>query len=154
MLRWLVQGGPNALKHRGKHHPIVTFVCHYSIVALVTISTHDWLLARDNTACVSNAKQQTVGVFFGIYFLLFFACRLALRWHHQDFFVEFYKQTFLCSVTIFHAALGLYTGRSLLAQSFCVAVGIDQILWYVDLGGYLIRCVRVDIQAILHLSFE
>ncbi len=144
MLGWLVQGGPKAAKHRGKVHPMVTFFVHYIVVAWVTTYVHDWIVARSRsmsdggfTTCIFAPTHKSVGAFFGVYFLLFFSCRLVLRWHQHDFYIEFYKQTFLCSVTTFHAAIGLYTGRLILAQAFCVAVGVDQILWYIDLGGYL-----------------
>jgi hypothetical protein len=147
MLAWLLQAGPKAAKHRGKSHPLVTFCLHYAIVALITVSAHDWITATTqpessvSTTCSPPLHRQSVGFFLGIYYVLYFSCRLALHWHQQDFYIEFYKQTFLCSVTIFHTALGLYTNRPILAESFCVAVGIDQISWYVDLAGKLILYV-------------
>ena len=147
MLGWLLQGGPHDSKHRGKLHPVVTFFIHYGVVAWVSVAVHDWMVvarqpSTGNTAtltfCITPPIRQSIGAFFGLYFIMFFSTRLALRWKQCDFYVEFYRQTFLCSVTIFHVFLGLYTDRIVLAQSFCVAVGIDQILWYVDLAGYLI----------------
>ena len=145
MISWLLQGGPQDAKHRGKIHPVVTFCLHYAIVACVSFTAHDWMVTREisntnpaSTFCAVPPMRKSIGVFFGFYFVLFFASRLALRWRQDIFYVEFYRQTFLCSVTIFHVALGLYTGRIVLAQSFCVAVGIDQLLWYVDLTGYLL----------------
>jgi hypothetical protein len=143
VLRWLQEDGPKAPKHRGKYHPPATFVLHYIVVAIFTVTAHDWLILvysskEDRWPCSDINRQQYVGVFLGIYFLVFFSCRLALRWRDPDYYVEFYKQTFLCSVTILHSAVGFYTNRPILAQSFSVAVGIDQILWYVDLVGYLI----------------
>lgn len=143
ILSWLLQGGPRAAKHRGKVHPVVTFLLHYAVVASVTVSAHDFLIMQwpipdESGSCISSSRQSTVGVFFAVYFVAYFSCRLALRWHQPDFYIQFYEQTFLCSVTIFHASLGLSTNRPILAASFCVAVGIDQILWYVDLAGYLL----------------
>lgn len=145
-LRWLQKADPKASKHRGKYHPIAAFLVHYGVVSLVTISLHDWVVVQfsseeDMTEPCKNKvanRQHSVGLCLGVYFMLYFSCRLALRWYDPDYYIEFYKQTFLCSVTIFHAALGFYANRPILAQSFCIAVGIDQILWYVDLAGYLI----------------
>lgn len=142
-IRWLQEAGPKAPKHRGTFHPLATFVLHYAVVAVVTVSAHDWLTLTYSSkglplSGTDKERQQSVGIFFSIYFLVYFSCRLALRWKDHEYYIEFYKQTFLCSVTIFHAAVGFYTNRPILAQSFCVAVGIDQILWYVDLSGYLI----------------
>ena len=146
LVGWLLQGGPHDSKHRGKLHPVVTFFLHYSVVAWISVLVHDWIVFTRQTSnpttltsCIIPPIRKSIGVFFGLYFVIFFTTRLALRWKQNDhFYVEFYRQTFLCSVTIVHVALGLYTGRIILAQSFCVAVGIDQILWYVDLVGYLI----------------
>jgi len=144
VIRWLREEGPKASKHRGKWHPLTTFVLHYGIVTAVTMSVHDWWLSMQDIPllpfCTGDdaGRQQSVGIFLGIYFLVFFICRLILRWKDPDYYIEFYKQTFLCSVTIFQGAIGFYTNRPILAQSFCVAVGIDQILWYVDLLGYIL----------------
>jgi hypothetical protein len=142
-LRWLHEEGPKARKHRGKYHPLATFVLHYVVVAIITVTAHDCLILLYSSKegplpCSDIHRQQSVGVFLGVYFLVFFSCRLALRWTDPDYYIEFYKQTFLCSVTILCSAAGFYTHRPVLAQSFSVAVGIDQILWSVDLVGYLI----------------
>jgi hypothetical protein len=158
MLAWLLQAGPKAAKHRGKSHPLVTFCLHYAMVALITVSAHDWIIATarpepsaSTAACSAPLHREYVGFFLGIYFVLYFGCRLALHWHQEDFFIEFYKQTFLCSVTIFCTALGLYTNRPILAESFCIAVGIDQFSWYIDLGGKILLYVRsiIDLDTFL-----
>jgi hypothetical protein len=142
--RWLREAGPTAPKHRGKFHPVATFLMHYAVVGVVTVTAHDWLMAGSSfhdeasLPCSYTSRQRSVGIFLGVYFVAYFSCRLALRWRDPDYYVEFYKQTFLCSVTILYAAVGFYTNRPVLAQAFCTAVGIDQILWYIDVSGYLI----------------
>lgn len=148
MLSWLLQGGPKDEKHRGKWHPIVSFVLHYAFVLSVMVSCHDRLLRlygislteprNDRCLFTTNMERhRRVGAFLLCYFAVYFTTRLAIQWK-GNFYIEFYKQTFLCSVTIFMAGVGLISGRPILAQAFCVAVGFDQLLWYVDLACYAI----------------
>ncbi|KAL3931516.1 MAG: hypothetical protein SGARI_004188 [Bacillariaceae sp.] len=150
---WLAHGGSGSEKHRGWKHPIATFVVHYSVVTATAILVHDNLMRhavpndtdyRLQCSTSSNTlvkRQQRVASFLAGYFCLYFSWRLALQWKAPSrylLFAEFYRQTFLCSGTIFNAALGFYTGRPLIAEAFCIAVGIDQLLWYVDLGVHMI----------------
>ena len=53
-------------------------------------------------------------------------------------YVVFYEFQFLCNVTLIISSLSLYTNRPIVATGFCVSVGIDQLLWYVDLLGYFL----------------
>jgi hypothetical protein len=144
MFSWLAQEGPHAEKHWQWQHPITTFLVHYGIAAGIMIMAHDALGAKNtdlhnNSECPVNLKalqqrQKLVAVFLSSYFCLYFSCRLILQWRNNKslLFVECYRQTFLCSVTIFNAALGFYIGRPVIAEAFCIAVGIDQLLWYVS----------------------
>lgn len=141
MLSWLAHEGPLSEKHQGWRHPIVSFLVHYVVVAASTLTVHDTMLTTSidrnvvecqATSSVPQQRQRTVAVYLAMYFCLYFALRLALQYRDDRslLYVEFYRQTFLCSVTIFSAAFGFYTGRPLIAEAFCVAVGIDQLLWY------------------------
>ncbi len=139
---WLSQGGPTSQKHKGWSHPIATFLVHYSVVAATTIFFHDALRAMwqkkmyfecKRASSIVEIRQNVVGNFLFGYFCLYFLWRLALSSKLQNqylLFPEFYRQTFLCSGTIFNASFGLYTARPVIAQAFCIAVGIDQMLWY------------------------
>jgi len=49
-----------------------------------------------------------------------------------------YEYTWLCNSTLVMAAIAIRTCRPVLATSFCVAVSIDQLLWWVDLLGWLL----------------
>mmetsp|Transcript_26315 Transcript_26315/g.72307 ORF Transcript_26315/g.72307 Transcript_26315/m.72307 type:complete len:138 (-) Transcript_26315:2123-2536(-) len=136
---WLLQEGPTATKHRGWKHPIVTFLLHYAIVGTTIPFVHDVLVdalpdTNDLDCSLSpeaTARRQNVAIFFGMYFVLYFCVRLALRRKEKAFrfYSEFYGITFLCSVTIFMSALSFYINRPIIAQAFCMAVGIDQFMW-------------------------
>lgn len=106
---------------------------------LIGIYQHHWPEPLVSSDCPRTplARRRQVGVFLLVYFAFYFGVRLALHWN-AHFYVEFYKQTFLCSVTIFMTGIGLVFDRPILAQAFCVAVGFDQLLWYVDLTCYVL----------------
>jgi hypothetical protein len=49
-----------------------------------------------------------------------------------------YQYCWLCNVTLFQGALAFITNRPIIAMAYCVTIGIDQLLWYVDLTGYVL----------------
>ena len=157
---WLSQEGPYSSKHTGWCHPIAVFFVQYTVVAIVCIICHDLLLFRytvyhhhhhhgtiptfdnDSLLCTSSSssedsyhlilrRRQNVALFLVVYYCCYFTVRLFLQWKTPIFFAEFYRQTFLCSVTILISALALYINRPIIAEAFCISVGIDQLLWYV-----------------------
>ena len=108
-----------------------------------------------------SKRQRTVAKFLTLYIACYFGFRLKI--HHQQqqqlqqqqqqqqqqhdqeastsfvaWTVEFYRQTFLCSGTLVLSCVGFWTGRPIIASAHIVAVGIDQLLWYVDLLGYFL----------------
>ena len=143
MMRWLLQEGPDAKKHKGRAHPIITFFLHYTIVTASAFFAHDVfaVAARtkfgnpDDKECGASSEMMRrwhiVGAFLAFYFFFYFLIRLGLQWRSKPYqlYSEFYQQTFMCSVTIFNSALGFHYDRPIISQSFCIAVGIDQLLW-------------------------
>lgn len=144
---WLSQEGPRAKKHRGPGHPLAVFFLHYLVVAISTVVLHDAAVRprTANEAAAATAeppescptlphvagRQRAVSSFLAAYIVLYLALRLALalRAAPSRLYCEFYRQTFLCSGTIANAALAFASGRTAIAQAFCLAVGIDQLLW-------------------------
>lgn len=135
-----------------------TVIAHDTLVNLLALNgreTSDGVLSTVVTNCLINDDDNNNGTAKAIeqpkqrqlyiaYFLLMysFTClcvRLALKWktkHVYRYYSEFYQMTFLCSVTIINTAVGFLCDRPVMAQAFCLAVGIDQFLWYIDLFGY------------------
>ena len=152
---WLSQEGPTSRKHKECIHPVVTFVVHYIIVINIIIIVHDALVHTTsvyfeedgvnkivdedtNYNCIESSiliiRRKYVAWFFALYFFLCLSVRLALQWKTKQsykFYCEYYQMTFLCSVTIMNVSIGFFLNRPIIAQSFCLAVGIDQFLWYV-----------------------
>jgi hypothetical protein len=84
-------------------------------------------------------RQQYIACFLALYFCICLCVRLALQWKNTKqtkqsyckLYCEFYRMTFLCNVTIINVSISFLYNRPIIAQSFCLAVGIDQFLWYV-----------------------
>lgn len=152
VIQWFLQEGPDATKHKEWSHPIVTFIVHYIVVIASTFFAHDMfvdvvssnLQNYDMKECAVSSemigRRKVVGRFLAMYFLFYFFVRLALQWKSKPHLVhsEFYQQTFMCSVTIANSAISFYYNRPIISQAFCVVVGIDQLLWYFDIVGFLL----------------
>ena len=73
-----------------------------------------------------------VGVFLYSLFLMgwwLFAIPHERKWLYYEF-------TWLCNTALVVGSLGLYFDRPVIAGVFCITVGIDQWLWYIDLLGW------------------
>mmetsp|Transcript_412 Transcript_412/g.891 ORF Transcript_412/g.891 Transcript_412/m.891 type:complete len:291 (-) Transcript_412:89-961(-) len=146
-MRWLLQEGPDAKKHKQRAHPVVTFVIHYTVLITTTFYAHDVLVERASRSLQEDCtiseellkRRQWVGPVLGLYFCMYFAIRLALQWNSKPYLfnVVFYESTFMCSATIVCSALSFCFHRPLISQAFCITVGIDQLLWYFDILGYI-----------------
>ena len=99
----------------------------------------------ENNNCIDYSimikrRQQYIACFLALYFCICLCVRLALQWKnikqqskqsYYKIYCEFYRMTFLCNVTIINVSISFFYNRPIIAQSFCLAVGIDQFLWYV-----------------------
>jgi hypothetical protein len=70
------------------------------------------------------------------YFLSLVAIRLSTSTDKRLPIYEFY---WLCNLTLFAAALSPLLNRPALAAALGVSVGVDQVLWLVDLLGYPVK---------------
>jgi hypothetical protein len=155
-MNWLSQEGPRALKHHGWRHPMATCLTHYAVVSLVTFGVHDHLLEvwqQQHTTLEDDPSQAGVAFCDGyserrsslkaivITFLLIYSTWLLL-WRltfcepREYRHCVLYEYCWLCNVTLVLSALALAWNRPIIAGAYCVTVGIDQILWYVDLAGF------------------
>ena len=145
--RWLAQSGPTAPKHsEGWAHPIAACLLHYIAVIPTTIFVHDDMVGRSGDralsstdTCFPSSTSTLVSNFFACYAASLLVWRLItirakLGPVHQRGVL--YEYTWLCNSTLIMVSIGLRTCRPMLATSFCVAVSIDQLLWWVDLAGW------------------
>jgi hypothetical protein len=159
LYRWLCHDGPSADKHNNRwSHPFVAVLLHYVVVVIVSCSMHDLLFLygsgwryeeeMDTEECNSNrhdangqfrTTNNNVAAAAAVcswYFVIMQAFRLYSLEHKQ---AVLYEMTWLCNVTLVMGPIGLYWNRPIIASAHCIAVGIDQLLWYVDLLGYALR---------------
>jgi len=139
MLGWLANEGSHAPKHKGWAHPVSTFVVHYTVVIGVLFTVHDWILrspfaTTTTEECVDKEYRRQTARWVFLYYLIQQVWRLATIETFKSACI--YEATWLCNISLFVGSLSLWTGRNLIAQALCVAVGIDQLLWYVDVVGY------------------
>lgn len=144
---------PLSTKHHGWAHPITVLIVHYGVLIAIAFLVHDWLipiqqqLDLDDTtphksvlqisdACTSF--RQSTATFLVCYSAWFLPWRL--RYCHPAIPRNsvLYEFTWLCNVTMVLGALALVTDRPMIATACCASVGIDQLLWYVDLLGFLL----------------
>ena len=145
---WLQQEGPDALKSRQWTHPTVVFVLTYTIMTIVAFVSHDYLIPPDRAVYLEQAnsnnntsrqERQWISRIVLTYTIGLFWCRLRWLSHPNTAFPApciLYDFTWLCNQTMVIGSIGLYLDRPYIATAFCVTVGIDHFLWYVDLICY------------------
>lgn len=141
MVSWLSHGGPDHPKHRGWMHPICVAIFHYTVITIVGFQLHDWFFDSCGDHHVVSNKQHYIALFLVLYWKWLLIWRLFFREPINNSFTPsnliLYEYCWLCNGTLLQAALGFWSGRPLMASAYCVVIGIDQILWYVDIVGYL-----------------
>ena len=145
-------------------HPLLSFVIHYSIAITVTFLLHDIFfiptstLPPEETSDLIIVRQMRVSRFSFLYTFILFTTRCVssfnagrLRQH-----AVMYELTWCCNSTLLMGCIAfgafddnddkdnyffftwLFRRRPLIATACCIGVSIDQVLWYVDLIGYLL----------------
>lgn len=152
VVHWLAHGGPRHPKHRGWLHPICVVVVHYTLACLGSIVAHDLLLeayysGRPLPSCHVDEKLQlqrtlaaaalcVYSLFILVWRLYYKEPRPAHSGYSSADFPVLYEYCWLCNISLWLGAWALYSGRPILVSALCATVGIDQLLWYVDLAGY------------------
>lgn len=125
-------------------HPLFTMFLHYGCIIPLTLYAHDYLLQLYGVSqadCVfqklHSARAQKIAMFCFVYSIWLLLWRL---YHFEPKVYRsgvVYEFCWLCNVSLLVGGLGLYLNKPVIAQAYCVTVGIDQLLWYVDLSVYL-----------------
>ena len=142
LIKFLSQGGPRHPKHSSSWlHPISAFLLHYFTITVLTIIVHDnFVMTSETSSSLQQEQQYRIALFTLMYFCTLILYRVIL--HSNDKIIEkgiVYEGTWLCNSTLYMATVGLCTQRYILVLSHVVAVSIDQVLWYVDLIGWVFR---------------
>jgi hypothetical protein len=142
-LTWIGHEGNEHVKHRGLIHPLMTMLLHYAVIIPVTFYAHDYLLQLYNVSSDQcNFEQEyshrarRVAIFCFVYSIWLLLWRLYFFKPAVYRASVIYEFCWLCNVSLIVGGLGLYLNKPIIAQAYCVTVGIDQLLWYVDLSWY------------------
>jgi len=149
LLGWLTQGGPQHPKHSGWTHPMAVLVVHYMTTCYLAVQAHDWMLQYVSAPekidqCQVDDRLQYQRNLSALWLVCYAAALLIWR----VFFVGqpaatynryvLYDYCWMCTGSLWLGAWALFTQRPILASAVCVAVGHDQLLWYLDLGWYFV----------------
>lgn len=138
-----MEGAHCAKESQACFHPLVSLVIHYSIASLVAFGVHNILVDIDESSCAKTANddvyiRQCVPLFVAIYALWLLLWRIGTS-NNDHRWAIIYEYTWLCNVTLVLGAIAVYKNRPVVATAHAVAVGIDQLMWYVDLTGWTLR---------------
>ena len=142
---WLRQEGPKGWKHANDwKHPIIVCLLQYVIVWNVCILYHDCLQLSTTKTTTSLTDFNGIAILLVLYIIWMFGWRF---WLFNSNKVErqgvMYEYSWMCNSTLIMTSLSILTHRPLISLAHAMAVSIDQILWYVDLLGFLfIRYVQ------------
>lgn len=134
---------PRSRIHRGLLYPFMVCGVHYFISMTVSVLVHDQLTHKFDCD-YSTRRKHWISYFFALYATWLFMWRLLFRkpprasGEPQPRGLVVYEYTWLCNVTLWQSAFALRTNRPALAMAYCIVVGIDQLLWYIDLGMYAV----------------
>lgn len=149
-------GGGNSSVGRGMNkvlpplHPMLAFIIHYSIAISSTFYVHDTFFnttssTQDGKATIE--RQSYISKFLFIYTLILFTTRYISSYYagklrHYSVLYEF---TWLCNFTLVVGCITFCGGtswffrrRPLVATACCIAISIDQVMWYVDSVGFIL----------------
>lgn len=147
---YLRQGGPLDKKHQTWKHSISACILHYFVSTVLLIQFHDVFyipLIREKLHHNHILLQQdylterktTVSNFLIMYFLSLCLYRHFLNTAKPiEQRAVIYEHTWLCNQTLIMSAICLRTGRDILAMAYLICVSIDQIMWYVDIIGFIL----------------
>ena len=155
-------------------HPSLAFISHYVVTILSTFYIHDTFFSSnlhdddddddDDDDATTIQRQTYISYFLIIYTLTLFITRYLSSYTHGQIrhYSVLYELTWCCNFTLVIGCITFCGGRTtswlfrrrpLVATACCVAVSIDQIMWYVDLLVWII-CGKFPIGVIKYLTWK
>lgn len=141
IVRYLSEDGADAPKHHGWTHPLVVCFLYYAIVIPTIVWMHDTLVDAYGVAvesAVCRPTQRSIVRWLQLYPIWLLLWRIYTLPQQQFANTMFYEYCWLCTLSLHGGWIGLVLQRPILGAAFCIAIGIDQLLWYVDICYYLI----------------
>jgi hypothetical protein len=103
-----------------------------SLCAILFICAHVNDFIFDETAPHDDAKFWA-GVLLGYVIIM-----MSIRLLSMELLRVTYELLWACNVAMFVAAYGLYSGRPHMVSTAAICVSIDQVMWYIDISGFMI----------------
>lgn len=135
-IKWLLAVEGHA-KHRQWQHPVVAAVLGVGVVLYASVVVQE-LLFPTSLHGFDSEDAQVRGRQLGQALACYTAFMCALRMPDMGLAAVGYEVLWSCNLGMLLAALGFWSGRPQLVGAAVCTVAIDQILWYVDLVGYLV----------------
>ena len=144
---WLDAGPVGSPKHESVWHPFAAMLVGFGGIISTAVRSHDAIFADANEDCGSiNPRFDLPGASWGfgeitvtpswglcMYIMFFAACRVPSLGLGRFL----YESLWGCNVAMVLAALGFATGRARLVSAAGISVAIDQVLWWVDIIGFI-----------------
>lgn len=134
ILTWLSHADSKHPKHVGWRHPLAVLLLHYVAVFSITFAAHDLLVDFKEAGII----PWNLVCFVFVYAIWLLAWRLSFCEPAVFRSSVLYEYCWLCNVTLHLGAASFALQRPAIAAACCITVGIDQLLWYVDLLGYFV----------------
>jgi hypothetical protein len=138
-VRWLaaVEGHR---KHSSWRHPVAAFAVGLCTILVASVRAHDMLFGVPSVGMAESSLRQHHGsirrrtaMVLLSYVVGMFAVRLPMLGLAQSC----YEMLWSCNTAMVLASFGLFTERKRLVAAAALSVAIDQLMWYVDLVGFV-----------------
>ena len=123
---------PGSRKHTaGWLHPVFAFFLGMLCSPVLGFYGSDYLDATNVVRKELRVGEQYTNVMLGYFIIGYHTVLIIVRVFTMGFPL-LYEQLWACNLAMPLAAVGIVTGRPIMVGAACLAVAIDQILWYVD----------------------
>lgn len=129
-------------RHASWQHPLLTMVCLFSAIVLTTLAAHDLLVAADSATFKADMAEHDAPPlnfqpWMAHFFMAYLVVMISSRFLDCGAYI-FYESVWCCNSSLILASIGILTHRPLLVGASVAGVCCDQLMWWVDCGGYLV----------------
>jgi len=130
------QSQPRFFSQGSLIHAVVATFAAFFVITGICLCAHDAIVKNQ----ISEEKAHRCQPYYGVASFLWFyvASLLVIRLPSLGAVRLAYEMLWMCNVSMVLAAIGLQTNRPLLVSAAACAVSIDQVMWWVDVGGWLL----------------
>lgn len=131
VIGYLKSSGPSDPKHQTLSHSIISYI--FSILALSLI-----LLSMSHSSFYPSPKQLLLFSILLLYTCILFFSRFPSESTIQIGQITIYDMFWQCNISLVLALIGALLGNREIVSAAVVSVALDQSLWWVDIGSYIV----------------